>query len=200
MGHVAITGFRAFPGVERNPSQAVVEYLDQRPALLPQGSVLQLLDVDYRQVGAAIDALLESEPAAILLTGYSHLAAGITLETQATGICAAGKPDVAGHVPAAAATAPKPLLTALDLDHLSASILAAGLPCNISADAGEYVCNFSYRHALQRICDNGLSTQALFIHVPAVEGSVLAESAATSLPLQDMASAIATIAREVSAG
>ena len=97
MAPAVLTGFRAFPGVPDNPTQALVEHLAANPDRLPSGTRLALLDVDYRSVVPAIDVLLGPMPDALILTGYSRHATAITLEAQASGLCAADQPDVSGQ-------------------------------------------------------------------------------------------------------
>lgn len=186
-----ITGFRAFPGVPDNPTQMLVEHLATDAALLPHGTQLALLDVAYQSVPAAIDALLAGQPAALVLTGYSHLATGVTLEACATPSCAADKPDVLGHVPAPLAG--EVLATKADLPKLGALLSRANIPVTISRDAGQYLRNFSYRHALSRVAQLGIGTRVLFVHLPALTGTSLAAQSAASMPLADMARALSLI-------
>lgn len=186
-----VTGFRAFPGVPANPTQVLVDHLAAHPALLPADTRLALLEVAYQTVPAAIDALLEDQPAALVLTGYSHLATGVTLETCATALCAAGKPDALGHLPVPLAG--EVLATGADLPALAALLSAGGIPASLSHDAGQYLCNFAYRHALARVAERGLATQVLFVHLPALSGTPLAEQSAACLLLEDMTRAVSLI-------
>lgn len=174
-----------------NPTQALVEHLSANPALLPSGTRLALLDVAYQSAPAAIDGLLDLMPAALVLTGYSHLATGVTLETCATALCAADKTDALGH--GAPPVAGDTLTTCVDVSALAALLVQAALPAQISADAGQYLCNFTYRHAMAEVTARGLATQVLFVHLPAISGTPLAAEAAASLPLADMAWAVALI-------
>jgi pyroglutamyl-peptidase len=184
--------------VPANPTQALVEHLSASPALLPSGTRLALLDVAYQSTPAAIDGLLDQFPATLVLTGYSHRATGVTLEACATTLCAADKPDVMGYV--AAPLAGDALTTPVDLTALAATLVAAGLPAEISRDAGQYLCNYVYRHALAQVAARALSTQVLFVHLPAISETPLAAEAATSLPLADMARAVALLVEQMQAG
>lgn len=197
MPDLVLTGFGAFPGVAENPTQRLVEHFRQQPALMPQGTDLHLLDVDYRSVGAQIDALLHDPPRALILTGYSHLATSITLEARAHGICAPDKPDATGHVPVPSADALPDRYTSIDLETLCRALSEEGETAVISHDAGQYLCNFSYRHALERVEERGLSTRVLFVHLPALSDTTLAANAAASLPLERMARVLACIVREL---
>jgi len=180
--------------VPDNPTETLVGYFAAHPHELPAETRLALLDVDYRTVGPAIDRLLADKPAALVLTGYSARATGITLEAQASASCAADKPDATGFV---ARPDPAPVLaTTIDLARLQAAI-APHASCTLSQDAGQYLCNFAYRHALAEVAARGLVTRVLFVHLPAIAGTPLAATAAASLPLTVMAGALARIAREL---
>lgn len=189
-----LTGFSAFPGVAHNPTQVLIEHFTAHPHTLPAGTRLALLDVDYRTVGPKLDALLADPPAALVLTGFSAQATAITLEAQASGLCAADKPDVGGFVPPFADMLP--LCTGIDLAHLH-TVVGRHAPCAISHDAGQYLCNFAYRHALDLVAQRGLPTRVLFVHVPALAGTPLAEISAASLSLEVMARALAAIVGEL---
>ena len=189
-----LTGFGPFPGVERNPTQTLLDHFARHPDPLPADTRLALLHVDYRAVGQQLDALLARRPAAVVLTGFSAKAPAITLEAQASTHCAADKPDVAGFV-AAGADGP-PLCCTLDLTRLQA-LVERDTPCAISHDAGQYLCNFAYAHVLQQVALAGLSTPVLFVHVPALAGTKLAETSAGALPLDAMAQALALIVAEL---
>lgn len=197
MSNVVLTGFRAFPGVPDNPTQALVEHFRRHPQLLPAGTALHLLDVDYRTAGAQIDALLAGNPAALVLTGYSWQATSITLEGRATGICAPDKPDARGFVPPAGEVA-RTMHTGIDLGELHDHLVQQGYPAVISRDAGQYLCNFSYRHALARAAAHGLGTQTLFVHLPALEDTPLARDATGTLPFAVMAGGLAAIVAALS--
>ncbi len=193
MAGTILTGFRAFPGVADNPSQRVIEHLAARPPASPPDLLFHLLDVDYRQVGARIETLLDHAPKALLLTGYSNLATAITLERRATCLCAPDKPDVTGHVPDAL-PGEAALETALDLGRLRQCVIDLGIAAEISHDAGQYLCNYSYHFAMREAARRQLETQVLFVHLPALTASDLADSAASSMELETMARALSALA------
>ncbi len=199
MVQLVLTGFRAFPGVPENPSQVLVEHLAANDRLLPDDTHCQLLDVHYASVGDEIDRLLALRPQAILLTGYSSLATGVTLESRATGLCAEDKPDAQGTI---FASREDDTLHhhGLDLDALAASLVGKGIIAEVSQDAGQYLCNFSYRHALAAIAARRCGTRALFVHVPALKGTPLAREAAAAMPLDMLAGALGLIGRQLLEG
>ena len=136
-------------------------------------------------------------PGGISVTPFSAKATSITLEAQATQLCAADQGDICGYVPSGADKPGAPLSTNANLDALHSVLQRQGLPAEISRDAGQYLCNFSYRHALAQVASLGLGTQVLFVHIPALEGTQLAETSAAAMALDDAARALALIAREL---
>jgi len=196
-GRIVVTGFRRFPGVADNPSQTLVEALEATPGLLPASAECRLLDTAYAAVAPALEAILADPPAALVLTGFSALAEGFKLERRASDLCSPEFADIQGFFP------PDLLGSAVnvhenlscDIPALEASLLAEGFFCQLSDDAGQYVCNHAYHVALTRIAALGLPTRALFVHLPALAGTPLARTSASAMPLGEMARGVALIAR-----
>ena len=198
---VIVTGFRAFPGVDDNPSQRVVENLANAPQLLPPGSDTVLLDVAYAGIDRALGAIFAAHPAALVLTGFSRRAQGITLETRVTSAFAPDRPDCAGVIPECV---PSQAVvrdnTCVDFDRLEAILAGEGLPCYRSVDAGAYLCNFIYRRALERIAEEDLSARAVFVHLPAIIGTPLARESEAAMTVEDMARGVALVAHALAEG
>ena len=195
-GRVVVTGFRGFPGVELNPSQAVVEALEQSPGLLPKHAECRLLDTAYEAVARTLEAILADPPTALVLTGYSSLARGFKLERRASDVCSPAFADALGFRPPERPGAAVDLRqSSCDFAAIEAALLAEGITCELSDDAGEYVCNYAYHLALSRIAEGGLPTRAVFVHVPAVAGTPLAQGSASAMALTEMARGVALIAR-----
>ena len=173
-----------------------MRHFREKTGLLPPATRLALLDVDYRKVPDQLDAVLGNLPSALVLTGYSHRVEAITLERRASAHCAADKPDVAGFTPSDMVDQPA-LDTAVDLAALAQLLDREGIPSALSEDAGAYLCNFTYRLALERVTARQCGTPVLFVHVPAISGSALAETSAAALPLDTMARAIALIVAQL---
>jgi pyroglutamyl-peptidase len=175
-----LTGFGPFVSAAENPSGAVVERLAASP---PRGVelVAAVLPVSLARVGAAYDELLarldRSRPAALLALGV-HGDPYWRLERAARARLGSAKPDNDGAV-AAGATFPgaAELQTELDLDAAAAVLRSAGAdPVRVSGDAGGFVCERAYHHALGRARELGIP--CLFLHVP----PAAAVSAAAQLP------------------
>jgi len=197
---VVVTGFRRFPGVADNPAQALVEALQAAPELLPEGAECRLLETAYAAISPALDAILADPPAALVLTGYSALAHGFKLERRASDLCSPDFADMRGFRPAPRSGEAVDLReSGVDLAALEAALLAEGFACGQSDDAGQYVCNSTYHNALARIARDALPTRALFVHLPAIAETRLAETSACAMELDEMARGVALIARLLAA-
>ena len=194
-----VTGFRPFPGVDENPSALLVESLDKTWADdLPLRIETQLLDTIYAGMRETIAGLLADEPAALILTGYSSLATGLKIETRATTLCNAKYADASGWSPPSVHDpVTENMNCAVDFPQLVDTLRHAEVPAQMSEDAGEYVCNHSYWHALDLIAERQLNTVALFVHLPAVEGMTSSPEGTGVMRLATMQRGLAIILREL---
>lgn len=130
---ILVTGFGSFPGVERNPTEALALALDG----LVLGSVAVtslVLPVSYRRgPAAAVAAALERGADLVVGFGVSRRAQ-IEVERRAL-LVREGRPDIDGET-ATGLDGPDEIFATLDAARL-AELLSAGL----SDDAGRYVCN-----------------------------------------------------------
>lgn len=174
---ILITGFEPFLDVRENPSGAMI------PALLadpPAGASLEggVLPVSLSRSAEAFDALLDrSEPPAVVICLGVQRKAYFRLEQRARAALHSVKSDNDG-LPAAGVQlegAPE-LRTALDLDALSEGLTAGGATdVRISEDAGGFVCERIYHHALTRAAERGFD--AVFLHVPPSDAVPVAKQA-----------------------
>jgi pyroglutamyl-peptidase len=174
-----LTGFEPFVDVPENPSGLVAERLIAAP---PAGVRLTggVLPVSIERAPAALDALLAAAPdppAAIVSLGV-HRGAWFRLERRARAALRSPKRDNDGRsadgVTLAGAVE---LVTGLDVARLAAALRAGGaVDVRVSADAGGFVCERIYHHALTRAAERGIA--AVFLHVPSVEAVGVAEQAA----------------------
>lgn len=156
-----VTGFGSFEQVTDNPSGALARRLDARPDVVGVE-----LPVSFARAPAALDAALEGlpgRPAGILCLGV-HPGESFRFERLARPDLDADRADVDGGVGAALGWTGPVLQTGLDLERLVAPLAAGGAPWEVSEDAGRYVCECVYRHALTRAQELGLP--GLFLHVP----------------------------------
>ena len=162
---VLVSGFGAFEGVSDNPSGALARILGQR-----QDVVGVELPVTFRGSGEALDAALiamDPPPVAVLALGV-HRGPGFRLESRATADLTSTRPDNAGEVGSVLGLSGPERRTSLDLDAVERVLENAGSgPVQRSDDAGGYVCQRVYWHALGLAAE--LEVPALFLHIPPID-------------------------------
>jgi pyroglutamyl-peptidase len=154
-----------------NPSVLVAEALD---GYAPPGARVRAarLPVHWQATAPALDRLLAERPAWVLLLGLAATATTIRVEMQAANV-AGPIHDNARQLP------PAPLLDPAGPPHrastfpgprLVARLQAAGLPAELSTDAGQYLCNLALYHTLGWIMRHATAGApapvAGFIHLP----------------------------------
>jgi pyroglutamyl-peptidase len=171
---VLLTGFGPFPGVEVNPTAAVCEALS--------GSVANkfpiqttVFDVDFLSIENQLQKTWgDSPPAKIVLLGVAIGRKNIGIETRAVNRRQANRPDSAGFLPGEN----QRLSSEYPLDHeLDAQINDQAIVTRLndlelwaesSNDAGRYLCNGVYFHALARTTKCPTPPQCVFVHLPQV--------------------------------
>ena len=169
---VLVTGFGPYEEVEENPSARIAERLDADP---PDGLELsvRILPVTFRgsvsELDAALAALEPRRPDAILCIGAQKKGKRFRVEKRATTELKAGRPDMLGVDAKELQLGAAPALeTALDVEALAAALVQGGAKDpEVSEDAGGYVCERIYRHALER--GDELEIPAVFLHVPSTK-------------------------------
>ncbi len=172
-----VCAFGPFPGVAVNPSEALARALVRlrRPALA--GSEIRLLILPTRWASLALldDTLARFCPDAVLLLGVASRRRIVELETRAAN---ATRPaaDAARRHPAGRVLvpgAPRALTTTARLSPLLAALRGQKVPARRSRDAGRYLCNAAYFHALaglERPGEGGMPAPAVFVHLPGRSG------------------------------
>jgi pyroglutamyl-peptidase len=159
-----LTGFGPFAGVPDNPSGRAAEALTAE-----RGVHSAVLPVSFRGAPRAFDAALArlapAVPVALVGLGV-HRGAEFRLERRACRPLRSLQPDLEGVCAAAVALeGPGELCTGVDLEALAGELRLAGArSVRISDDAGGYVCERLYRHALETGARLGIP--AVFLHVP----------------------------------
>jgi pyroglutamyl-peptidase len=161
---VFLSGFGPFEGVSRNPSGHLAEALAREP-----GVHAVVLPVSFHGAPRAFDAALRGAQPGVLIGLGVHPGPGFRLESRARRALGSQRPDVDGRrASEIALDGPDELGTPADLDGLAAEILADTREAvAISHDAGGYVCERLYRHALETGQRRGIP--AVFLHVPPLE-------------------------------
>jgi pyroglutamyl-peptidase len=164
-----LTGFEPFLEVVDNPSGRVVERLLAAP---PDGLRLAggVLPVSIARVPDAFDALLAAAPAppdAIVSLGV-HRDPLFQLERRARAALSSAKRDNDGRLANGVMLAGAAVLeTSFELEELARALRAGGADVRLSDDAGGFVCERAYHHALTRAAELGIP--AVFLHVPRLD-------------------------------
>lgn len=160
-----ITGFGSFAGVQNNPSGELARALGQRPDCegceLPVTFLGAPRELD-RKLGE-----LAGQPRGILCLGV-HPGPSFRLEERAQGNFRGDRPDNDAVSASSLDLEGEIRSTTLDLAALEAALRRAGAQeIEQSADAGAFVCEAIYRHALW--LGEKHKIPALFLHVPPAE-------------------------------
>ena len=170
---VLVTGFAPFGAVRVNSSQQLAAMLkrDASARLGKEGLALTccLLPVVWTKAAVLLArAVAREKPDLTVHFGYSSRACGFQLESRAAngvcdqqdveGLCAAGDKVICA--------APRALFTYYDLQAMARQLHRCGVPATLSEDAGRYLCNFIYFHALDQARKAGRAGTALFVHMP----------------------------------
>lgn len=194
---LVITGFEPFPGVAENPTEMLVRSLADCGDPVLRAARAHVVPTRYGDAPAALEQVLADPPRVLIMTGYSARAEGLVLESRASNACTATLVDAGGSMPPENADPLHHLPARCDIGALCAAVESAGLPCASSDDAGGYVCNHLYYNALAALDETGADTRALFVHIPALTGSTLAETSAAALDLGELQRGLGVLAREL---
>jgi len=168
---VAVAGFGPFPGVLKNPSGEIVRALSKMQRFRSSGIELQatVLDTAYGKAEAALDRLIAHKPDAIVLFGVAGRTKHIRVETIARNRVSLLHPDRDRVTPAFRKLSAKgaPFLKVRgSAIHMRAAIRAAGARAELSINAGNYLCNAVFYHALAAAKGQSPGPLTFFIHVP----------------------------------
>lgn len=164
-----MTAFEPFGGMRRNPTEAVLARLPGR--LAGRRLIRAVLPVDSMQAPAMVTGLVrEHTPERLVLLGVAVGRAAVCLERRARNVLDFRFPDNGGHQPRGRAIVPggSEVLSARFRVEEAVSALTSGLEVRLEAsdDAGEFLCNQVYYHALRVVPP---PSEVLFVHVPADE-------------------------------
>lgn len=170
---ILITGFSAFPGARRNPSEVLVRGLDVATLSrrLGIGLATAILPTEYEAVSEMLPRLWKDlEPDAVIHFGLAGRAGRVRLEAIGRNASAPLRPDAAGRLPTGQVIEPggPPARRAtLPLARLAAALAQQGIPAATSVDAGGYLCNFATYVSLG-IAGTAAAPRPLagFVHLP----------------------------------
>ena len=169
MKRLLITGFGPFGGSRVNPAIQAVRAL---PDTVGEWELCKReIPVTFRGAPEALlRAVDETGPDAVLMIGLAAGRHAVTPERQGVNEIAARIPDNAGDLPQnepVVPGGPEVLYSTLPVEDMTEAIKAAGVPAQLSEDAGRYVCNALLYAALYGMENSDDPVPAAFIHVPA---------------------------------
>ena len=142
-----VTGFDPFGGMRSNPSQTAGAWLaDHR-----DDTVFAPVPTTYAGSIAVLQQAAQTHtPNAVLLLGFAAGAVGLRTERCARNRTTAAAPDNDGKWQAGPIKpdGPERIDTSVDYDELLNILASQRIPHTASDDAGGYVCNWLYWHAL----------------------------------------------------
>jgi len=170
MTTILVAGFGPFPGAPGNPSAAIVRRIarTRRPLWAGHRIVTHVFGTRYDAVARDLPALVgKHRPQAVVLFGLAARTPYLRVETRARNRVTQLFPDAARRRPAARIEAggPASLRGRAPFVRLASAARAAGADARLSRDAGAYVCNFAYWHAIR-----AAPALAVFVHVPKPRG------------------------------
>lgn len=175
---ILVCAFGPFPGVAVNPSAALARALARfrRPALADVALHLLILPTRWDSLTLLDDTLARLKPDAVLLLGVAARRKVVCVEARALNKTRP-LPDAAQRHPSAPiliGSAPEALGATAALPPLLAALRAFAVPARPSRDAGRYLCNASYFHALldasHRRAAGAGALPVVFIHLPGRAG------------------------------
>jgi pyroglutamyl-peptidase len=166
---ILLTGFGPFPGAPENPTGPLVKTLARKFRKGPFKVSTHVFRTTYAAVDRDLPRLLKKhKPDLLLMFGLATRARGLRVETKARNRIARF-PDASFVVPTARVIdteAPKSRPIRAPKTTLLHAAKSGGLPARLSVNAGDYLCNYLYWHALTATGKPGGPKKTAFIHVP----------------------------------
>jgi pyroglutamyl-peptidase len=165
--NLLLTGFEAFGGRTRNPSQEVALALDG----LSVGAlkvVSRVLPVDTEAAAEVLSAAIAAlQPVAVVCLGEAANRMSISLERVAVNLMDFRIPDNQGRLivdQAIVADGPAAYFTTLPVRALHDALAAEGVPVKLSLTAGAFLCNQVMYQLLHMLQESEIP--AGFVHLP----------------------------------
>ncbi len=201
MTTILVTGFGPFPAAPFNPTQALVARLARlrRPALAGITIVPHVFATSYAAVHRDLPRLIaRHKPDALLMFGLAARTRFLRIETRARNALAlmpdAGGARLAGRAIAAGQAGPRAMPA--PAQRLLAAVRRSRLPAKLSADAGQYLCNYL---CWQAVAARKGPRIAAFVHVPLTSRKPLRPGKKRRFTLADLTQAGARLLGEIAA-
>lgn len=192
---ILVTGFSPFGGETVNPSWQAVEQLSQPGN---GGEIVRIrLPVTYAGcAGPVLDAIRETEPGVIVMTGQAGGRAELSVERLAVNLDDAQAADNDGVVRQGVPVVPDgpaAYFATLPVAAIAAHLRKAACPVVVSNTAGLYVCNHLMYSVLHYIAVSGRNIRAGFVHVPFLPEQVVDCPGTPSMSLACMTAGVQRI-------
>lgn len=169
---VLIAGFGPFPGAARNPSgQLALAVAHSRRVASSDAKIISaVIPTVYQEISSTLSRLLEAEkPDIVLMFGLAGSTPFMRIETRAANVASRIHPDAAGKKPTHPSLVeggPQFLHARAPVHRLLAAARGAGVEAKLSVDAGGYICNAAFFHALDVARRTDASKSVAFVHMP----------------------------------
>lgn len=198
-GPVLLTGFAPFDGQRVNASWLAVEEV-ARTWTGPAPLVVEQLPVSYARGPAELAGWVERyRPSVVVATGEAGGRAAVGLERVAVNVADATIPDEDGVLRTEERLdpdGPAAYLSGLPLRACLGAVARTGVPVEVSATAGAFVCNATFYRLMAAV--TGTPAVAGFVHVPRTPAQVGAGEPA--MVTVDAALALRSVLESVSVG
>ena len=199
---ILLTGFEPFDGFSVNPSEEVVETLDDKK--INQFSLVGLvLPLDYVNALEILSvALKKHKPEYVLCCGQANRAA-ISIERIAVNAISTKRPDNYENTPESDIIefdGPAAYYANLDPLILVQALLDSGIPAHVSYHAGLYGCNWLLYNVMDMIETGTLDAKATFIHLPALPSQAIEKDmmSLATMPIDMQVKALEVIIKSLS--
>lgn len=164
---VIVAAFEPFGGRRRNRAQDAARLLAGEEI---GGAPVEIaeLPVVYARIADAVKQLLARDPALLLLVGEAD-ARRLKVERIAVNIAHTRRRDNAGAHPVDEELVRGGEIgrsVAFDPRTAANAAITAGCPCDVSYDAGTFLCNAALYHALGQAAAHPKRPRVAFVHVP----------------------------------
>jgi pyroglutamyl-peptidase len=194
---VLLTGFEPFGGEAVNPSWEAVRVL-QGARIGGHRLETRCLPVVFGDAIAALrKAVRETKPALVVCVGQAGGRAQVSLERIAINVDDARTADNAGNSPVDApivAEGPAGYFSTLPIKRLRQALQRAGIPAEVSATAGTYVCNHVF-YGLMHLLRARRGVRGGFVHIPFSPEQAARHPGAASLPTDTVTAALRIVVR-----
>ena len=168
-GKILLTGYEPFLDFKRNPSLEACKLLEGND-YHDYEVVVEELPMRYKEIRDLICGLVDKhEPAAVISTGVSSMAADICVERVAINVGSADGGPNFGYDrldQVLNPDGPAAYWSTLPIREIVEAINKADIPARISNSAGTQGCNLVFYHLMDYVAEKELGIPAGFIHIP----------------------------------